>query len=136
MYLLYDYEIFVDNYSLKLSIGIFRIYNNKHKLSIKYSMFFRLVLICCLVALLVSGFTMPNFEVPKNVPPCFAKARDHKCGTSGKIDCNGPLGSCKCDDGSQCIWTNMAPVAGCPCRPMKQHDYGFIEKAKEFGCND
>ena len=49
------------------------------------------------------------------IAPCFEKAREHKCNTKEVIECNGPLGNCKCDNGTKCLWTSMASIKGCPC---------------------
>lgn len=83
----------------------------------------------------LAAFQFPT-NVPDNLPPCFSKAQENKCNPKEKVECNGPLGSCVCDDGSKCIWTNMQPVAGCPCKTKNEYEYPFIEQAKKHGCND
>ncbi|KAL4461798.1 hypothetical protein ABPG72_019048 [Tetrahymena utriculariae] len=56
--------------------------------------------------------------------------------TDEKIEIKDKIGQCKCQDGSQCIWTDDKPIMGCPCQTAVKNPQQLtcVKQAQKFGC--
>ena len=56
--------------------------------------------------------------------------------TDEKIEIKDKIGQCKCQDGSQCVWSENKPIMGCPCNTPAKNPSGLkcAKQAAKYGC--